>query len=275
MKKVIKSIFFLTMLVALFASCKKDENQVIYEDGIAPVLTATDFPSPITLKLDDANNFAIAYNWTNPDYKLNTGISSQDVTYTLQFDTVGANFTSPKLGEISIAKELNRDITINDLNNAMVSAGALGLKPFVPHDIEVRLKSTMTNGTKALYSNVIRMLSIIPYPDPNIPTLWITGDACASNWTNEPPPAQQFTYLSGFKLELLINFVPGKQYKFLKKYSAWQPQYGGCGPAGGNLSVNPGGGTDPAPINTPAIPGLYKISVDIDPAGPKCTVVKQ
>jgi uncharacterized lipoprotein YajG len=274
MKQIINKIFFLSLAVVLFASCKKDENQVIFEGGTAPVLTASSFASPVTLKLDDANDFAIAFNWTNPDYKLNTGISSQDVSYTLQF-VEGTEFENAKIAEIAVAKELNRDITVNDLNNAMVSAGGLGLLDGVPHDISIRLKSTMTNGTNPLYSNVIRLLAVTPYPDPNIPTLWITGSACASNWTNTPPPSQKFTYISGFKLSLLIDFTPGGQYKFLTKYQAWQPQYGGCSPSGGNLGVNPGGGSDPDPINTPALAGTYKITVDLNPAGPNCTIVKQ
>jgi hypothetical protein len=275
MKKILKHLFFFSLLAVLFASCKKDENQVIYETGTEPVLEARDFSSPVTLLIANQNDHALTLAWTNPDYKFNTGISSQNVSYTIQIDTVGANFTNPKKVEIAVLNDLSFDFTVNDLNDALVSATKLSLKADIPHNIEIRIKSTMSNGTVPLYSNVITYTDVIPYPDPNVPRLWITGSGVPSNWTNTPPADQEFSYMGDLKFELLINFNPGGAYKFLTKQGQWQPQWGGCSPAGGPLSVNPGGGTDPAEIATPAVPGLYKISVNLEASDPRCTIVLQ
>ena len=156
-----------------------------------------------------------------------------------------------------------------------MSASKLSLQPNIPHNLEVRIKATLTNGAAALYSDPVELTGIVPYPDPNVPTLWITGSATASGWTNTPPDPQKFTYLGGLLFELVIHLEPGGQYKFLTKQAQWQPQWGGCGPAGGTLTVNPGGGTDPNAIDTPPVAGDYKITVDLTPSNPHCTVVLQ
>ncbi len=274
MKKILKQLFFFSLLAVIFASCKKDENQVIFEGGTDPVLEARDFTTPATLLLANQNDHLLTLAWTNPDYKLNTGISSQSVSYTIQIDTVGANFTNPKKVEISLLSDLSYSFTVNDFNDALVSATKLSLKADIPHNIEIRVKSTMSNGTVPLYSNVVTFNDVTPYPDPNVPRLWITGSGTPSNWTNTPPADQEFTYLGDLKFELLINFAPGGQYKFLTKQGQWQPQWGGAPATGGPLSVNPGGGTDPAEIVTPAVPGLYKLTVNLDVNAPPNLVVE-
>ena len=89
MKNILKLLFGALFLTGAFFSCKKDENKIFYEGGKAPVLTASS-TSAMVLIIANKNNFALKFNWTNPDYQFTTGISSQDVTYTLQFDTTGA-----------------------------------------------------------------------------------------------------------------------------------------------------------------------------------------
>lgn len=267
---MLKKIFLLPLLVALFASCKKDEKQVVYEGGTNPVLSMS-ATGPFVLQESQSARDAITFNWTNPDYRFNTGVSSQDVTYTLQFDTVGSNFTNPRMSEISISKDLRKTLTVLQFNDAIAGVTKLALEPLVPHDIQVRLKSNLVNNTAVLYSSPLEF-TVTPFPDPNIPTLWITGDACASNWTNTPPSSQKFTWIRDKLFEISIDFVPGKIYKFLTKQGQWQPQWGGCGASGGTISENPGGGSDPDAIPTPAVAGTYKITVDLN--AKTCTVVR-
>lgn len=92
--------------------------------------------------------------------------------------------------------------------------------------------------------------------------LYITGDATASSWVNNPPAAQKFARLNSSEYELTIAFVPGKFYKFLSSSGNWQPQFGGNNAAGGALGANYGGGSDPDAIPTPAVAGNYKIVVN-------------
>ena len=273
MKKIVKQLFFLSLLVAFFASCKKEENQLVYTGGTPPVLTASS-TSAMTLDSNFKNNTAITFTWTNPNYQFNTGISSQDVNYILQVDTTGANFTSPLRQEVSIPKELSVSFTIKDLNTILTK---LNLNEDVPHNVEFRLKSTLLNGSVPLYSNVIK-ITITPYLDVAVPipptgALYITGDGTPSSWTNNPPANQKATKVSKTLYYIIMNFTPGYYYKFLSTLNAWQPQYGGSDPAGGDIGYNMGNGSDPAAIPTPSVAGSYKVTLNFKTG--KYTVEKQ
>ncbi len=236
---------------------------MVYQGGTAPVLTS-DYSSPLVFNLANADVPAITFKWTNPDYKFNTGLSSQDVTYFLQVDTTGSNFTNPRMQEFSYSAVLGGTLTTNQLNDALVAASKMRLAANVPHNIEFRVKATI-NSQVPLYSNVVKVV-VTPYPDPNIPTLFITGDATQDGWTNAPQNNPKFVYDAAndrFTLNS-IAFTPGLGYKFLTKFGQWQPQWGGAPATGGALSVNPGNGSDPNPIPTPAVAGNYKLVVDLN-----------
>src|SRR5215211_703425 len=96
-------LVFLSFLLVLVA-CKKDEHKIYYESGTAPAFTVTNLLGSTVLVQSDLAKPFLKMAWTNPNYQFTTGVSSQDVTYILQIDTTGANFTSPLRQEISIAK---------------------------------------------------------------------------------------------------------------------------------------------------------------------------
>jgi len=103
---------------------------------------------------------------------------------------------------------------------------------------------------------------VTPFGNPLPQDLYITGDATAAGWVNNPPANQKFTRLNSAVYEITMAFVSGKQYKFLSSSGNWQPQFGGSSATGGVLGANYGSGSDPAAISTPAIAGNYKITVD-------------
>ena len=157
---------------------KKDENQVLFEGGTAPKLTASSTANMI-LNIANSANQALAFTWTNPDYKFSTGPSSQNVTYILQIDTTGSNFTNPNIQEFSIANDLSFSMTVKELNTTLTK---LGMVENIPHNIEFRVKSTLINRSAALFSNIIKIV-ITPYLDVVYPVpaaLYITGDATRS-----------------------------------------------------------------------------------------------
>jgi hypothetical protein len=107
MKNIFRYVLPALTLAIVFASCKKDEKRVVFEGGTAPVLTAS-AAGPFVLLQPERDKPAVTLKWTNPDYKFNTGVSSQDVTYTLQIDTAGSNFTlNPNKQEVAIANDLS------------------------------------------------------------------------------------------------------------------------------------------------------------------------
>lgn len=254
-------LFSLVFLLAVLAGCKKVENRVYFENGTAPVLTAKG-ADVIVLNKDDADNDIMSFAWTNPNYSFNTGLSSQNVTYLLEFDTTGSNFTNPKLQQFSVSNDLQATLTQGQINTYLL---ALGLEDGKPHEIEMRLKAALgTSLAVPLLSNVIKR-TITPYSvDPD---LWITGNATPNDWTNAPSDNQKLAYDKVSKtLYITMDFVPGKEYKFLTKHGQWQPQYGGAPATGGTLKANMGGAgeTDPDSIHTPAEAGTYKLTVDLE-----------
>src|SRR6202008_129101 len=110
MKNKLFLISSLLLLAVTWWSCEKEENKIYYESGTPPALTAnrtTTIPLSFATQADEA----VLLTWTNPEYRFTTGISSQSVTYTLELDTVGANFTNPNRKIITISNELSLRLT--------------------------------------------------------------------------------------------------------------------------------------------------------------------
>ena len=266
MKPISKLLFFLLMLFAI-GSCKKDENIIYYEEGTAPALTASKTGS-IPLSFATQDEEAVKLKWTNPDYKFTTGISSQNVNYLIEIDTVGSNFTNPNRQSVSVSQELERSFTVSQLNDYLLNQ--LVLVPGMSHNIEMRVKSTLGSSSVPLFSNVLQF-EVTPYAippkvePPTNGTLWITGDAAPSGWDNPllPPEdvSQQFTMISPTLYELTLNMPGGGNYKLIQEQGVWGTQYhmlpGGTW-EGGDFEKKD---ADPG-FPGPPTAGSYKIQVD-------------
>jgi len=276
MKPLLKKLFFIVLGTAVFASCKKDASVEYYMGGTAPVLSA-DASNSIPLAYANADQNAVTFSWTNPEYQFASGISSQDVSYLLEIDTLGANFTNPNKQSITISKDLGLTINQSTFNGYLLNQ--LVLAPAVPHTIQVRTTSTMGGVSKtALVSNVLQF-TVTPYTIPPKVTppasgeLYITGSALASGWTNAPPSAQKFTKLSNTLYEIIVALSGGNSYTFLPTYGSWNDKY--------SIAVK----NDPNEVNggdfqwqgndilAPSTSGNYKIDVDFQRG--KFTVTKQ
>jgi hypothetical protein len=242
MKNLIKLLLSSLSLTVILFSCKKDENKVYFEGGTAPVLSASSTTALVLLSANK-DNPAVKFMWTNPDYHFNTGNSSQDVTYVLQVDTTGANFTNPKIQESAISNNLSVTLTVKDLNTFLTK---MELQAGATHNMEFRIKSTLVNSSVPLYSNVIK-ISVNNYLDfvvepPGTTTvnpiysdgnLWIVGDAVASGWSNPLPTpydvAQKFKRAGGvtdvLHYEANITFNATGGYKLIQKQGEWSTQY--------------------------------------------------
>jgi hypothetical protein len=237
MKNIFKYILSTSAFVVVLASCKKDENRVVFQGGTAPVLSASS-TGPFVLLQPDKDKPAVSLKWTNPDYKFNTGVSSQDVTYTLQVDTAGSNFTlNPNKQEVAIANDLGVNYTVKDLNGFLTK---MALTAGVTYNIEMRIKSTLVNGSVPLYSNVFKM-KITPYLDfavepPGTPpnyddgNLWATGDCFPGpDWKNPlPSPLDvdlKFTKIDKLHYVLITDFDGGIGYKMIQTQGNWDTQY--------------------------------------------------
>ena len=270
------SILLSFSLLLMMISCKKEENKIFYEGGNPPVLSAS--ATTVSLESGQEANTALVLTWTNPDYKFTTGISSQDVTYTLEMDTLGANFSSSKIYTFVLPKDLSKTYTVGELNAILGNDMQLQLSPRRNYTLQLRITSSIGSNLK-LISNVVSFTTkpFAPPPKVNPPTtgkLYLVGDATAGGWNNPVPvPAQQFTQVSTTLYEIAVPLIGGFQYLFLPLNGDWGHKFACAKTA--NQSADGGDFgydfTDNFP--GPAASGTYKISVDFQRG--KYTVVKQ
>ena len=148
MKNILKYLSSAFLLLVVLGSCKKDEHKVYYQGGTAPVLTSSVTGNTIPLSFLNKDQRAIMLSWTNPNYMFTTGVSSQDVSYQVEIDTAGSNFTFKDRKVITISNDLSLDISQNTFNDYLLNQ--LQLKPGMPHNIEIRVKSALTNNTAVI-----------------------------------------------------------------------------------------------------------------------------
>jgi len=236
MNKNIFKLLLVTGVLLAFSACKKEENRVIFEGGVEPVLAAST-TGPIVLVKDNKEANAITLSWTNPDYNFNTGISSQNVNYIIQIDEAGKNFASSKLQEMSVSNDLSVTLTAQQFNSFL---SKMEFVAGVVQSVDIRVKATLANGSVPLISNPVT-IRVNPYLDFAVEppgteannyldgNLWIVGDAVASGWSNPLPApydvSQKFTRVDIMHYEATIDFKGGGGYKLIQTQGVWGTQY--------------------------------------------------
>jgi starch-binding outer membrane protein SusE/F len=277
-----KNIFgLLAFSIFIFGinSCKKAENKDFFEGGTAPSLSAS--TSAVTLEPGLEANTAIALTWTNPGYMFTTGVSSQDVTYSLEMDTLGANFSSTKKVTTVIAKELTKSYTVGELNAILGNTMLLQLNPRRNYTLQMRVISSIGSTVK-LASNAISFTAKPFSPPPKVTPpasgdLYIVGDATPGGWPplSNDPLVEKFTKISATYYQLTIHLNADKEFKFVEIPGQWVQQW--------SVKTEQTSG-DPATLNAdlyfngancraPSATGNYKITVDFQLG--KYTMVKQ
>jgi hypothetical protein len=275
MKRFLTLVFSVVSILLSLEGCKKEENRVIFEGGTPPVLSASRAAGSIPLSFLNQDAEAIRISWTNPDYRFNTGVSSQNVNYQIEIDTAGANFTNPARKTISVSNDLSRSFTQGELNDYLVNQ--LALKTGVPHNIEMRVKSSLSSGAVTMISNVLKF-SITPYvippkvaPPPG-GRLFIVGSATPGGWGNPVPANQELTRVNATTYQITLPLSAGGSYLFLPVNGSWDAKYGAMGANNSNNpngdDFKPGGGD----MIAPGAAGTYKIEVDFQRG--KFTVTK-
>ena len=276
MKKIFGLLAFSLFFLGI-NSCKKAENKDFFEGGSAPSLSAS--TSAVTLEPGLEANTAIVLKWTNPEYMFTTGLSSQDVTYSLELDTLGANFSSTKKVTTVIAKDLSKSYTVGELNGILGNTMVLQLNPRRNYTLQMRVISSIGSTVK-LVSNTISFTAkpFAPPPKVALPSsgkLYITGSATAGNWMGSGDPelvSQKFTQVSSTLYQITTNLIGNGSYTFVPVYGDWGNKYSiktKNDPNeiyGGDFQVQ---GED---ILAPPVSGTYKITVDFQLG--KFTVVK-
>ncbi len=261
----------------LFSACKKEGTNVEFEGGSAPVLSAT-LSDSIPLSSANANNQAIAFSWTNPDYKFSNGTSSLNVTYNLEFDTAGANFSSPNIQTVQVSPGLGTSFTVATFNSLI--ANGLQLSYGQSHKLQVRVVALLapyTSGSPnvaALNSNVVNY-TVTPYAPPPVVTppasgelVLVGGDPLLGGWSNPVPASQEFTQVSPTDYQLTIQLSGGDptnsddQYLILPVNGDWSHKYACSNTASQPVSGGHFGVDLSSNFPGPTAPGTYKIDVN-------------
>ncbi|HQU95610.1 MAG TPA: SusE domain-containing protein [Saprospiraceae bacterium] len=266
MKKNLLMILSGFLFLISFTSCEKDEVKSEFLGGTAPKLTAS--TDVVAMSYDNADNVGVSLNWTNPEYQFNSGISSQNVTYLLEFDLQGANFTTPNRKQLSLDGDLGKKVLVKELNDYMLNQ--MELQVGTSYNLEVRVTASIDDKFSKLVSNVIP-LRATPYAippkvtPPATGTLWMVGDATPNGWDNPLKPEfkdlQAFTKVSETIYEITIDLPGGGGYKLIQEDGVWGTQYhmlaGGTWESG-DLELKDSDPQFPGPPSA----GKYKITVD-------------
>jgi len=266
MKKNLLMILSGFLFLISFTSCEKDEVKSEFLGGTAPKLTAS--TDVVAMSYDNADNVGVSLNWTNPEYQFNSGISSQNVTYLVEFDLQGANFTTPNRKQLSLDGDLGKKVLVKELNDYMLNQ--MELQVGTSYNLEVRVTASIDDKFSKLVSNVIP-LRATPYAippkvtPPATGTLWMVGDATPNGWDNPLKPEfkdlQAFTKVSETIYEITIDLPGGGGYKLIQEDGVWGTQYhmlaGGTWESG-DLELKDSDPQFPGPPSA----GKYKITVD-------------
>ena len=144
----------------------------------------------------------------------------------------------------------------------------------------MRVLASIGSIATSMASNKL-VFKVLPYaPPPKVPvptagTLWVTGNAFASDWSNPLPSpfdvSQKFTKVSDTQYELVVDMLSSGNYKLIQEQGVWGTQYK-------KLTGDASSGTfekkdaDPG-FDAPAVAGKYKLVFDFQ-AG-TYTVTKQ
>ena len=258
-------LLFIFLITAIFFSCKREISSIYFEGGTAPVISVSN--TNVSLEPGNEANTALVINWTNPDYRFSTGLSSHDVTYTLEMDTLGANFSSSVKATTVVARDLSKTYTVGELNAILGNDMLLQLDPRRNYTLQLRVTSSIGSAAK-LTSNTVNFTTRPFAPPPKVlppaaGTLWITGSAVGSGWSNPLGSpfdvSQKFTKVSNTLYELVVPMIPGGGYKLIQEQGNWSSQYSflsGSATSGVFLKA------DATQFNAPSVAGTYKLSFD-------------
>lgn len=228
MKNIFKFLFFAVLLTCTMLSCSKEEAIDYYLGGQAISLTSDNTSGVISISKLTKDNPAITFNWTNPNYTFQTGVSSQDVSYAIEARIHGTSYIAIVA---SNTKDLSNAITQKVLSTCLttdVPSGGLNCTPDSAVTIDIRVRSflgalSFTNATN-IYSSWLTFKVDKPYSQD--PDCWILGDATPNGWNNPPSAAQKMIYNRSTKtFSISIALTAGNQVKFVGVSGQWGPMW--------------------------------------------------
>lgn len=160
MKQIINSVSVIVMFSLLLLACKKDINQTVKTDGIAPVITLT--PATVVLTSATANDTVSTIAWTRADFGYKAAVN-----YTVELVKTGNPFIAAKTVNVGNATQLKYIGAV--LNEAAIG---LGIAAGTTGVIDIRIKSSLSDST-FIYSAIAK-LTVTAY-QVEFPALLVRG----------------------------------------------------------------------------------------------------
>ncbi len=260
-----KKLFMVAVAIVLFAACDKEGDQVKLIGGTSDITLSISSTADLTLTKAQENFSSLQFQWTNPGYRFSNGVNTQDVTYTLQIDRDGGDFTGAKVVGLEYKSALSASFKVRELNTALAG---LELPDGTLNTFQFRVRSVLPGNNSPLFSNILKM-KVATYLDVVFPVpanLYITGAATPASWMgggDAENVSQKFTKVNTFTFvinSLQINANSG--FLFVPVYGNWDNKYGFTGkkeennPAGDTFKP---GGED---FRSPGVSRAYKITVN-------------
>lgn len=263
MKKYIRLIYLFFLAGLALSSCSKEDIDSVFTNGAAPTLSSS--VNRVNLVPADSSKNVITFNWSDPNYKIDGAKTSHNVTYTLEIDSLGKNFTKPQ--RLTVTNAVSNGVNGKDFNRILANLGIADSAR--NYSLAIRLKAALYLPSTELVSNTINLtvspystepIALYPVPD----NLFLVGDATQGGWNNPvPTPSQKFTKLDKFTFGGIFQLTGGNKYLFLPTNGDWGHKYavanaGAAGMREGGDFIVDSGQDIPAPLAS----GTYKIVVD-------------
>lgn len=160
MKQIINRLSAVLIVSTIVLACKKDINQTVKTDGIAPVITLA--PPTVVLTSATANDTVSAINWTRADFGYKAAVN-----YTVEYVKTGNPFSAAKTVNLGNATQLKYTGAV--LNEAAIG---LGIAAGTTGVLDIRIKSSLSDST-FIYSSIAK-LTVTTY-QVEFPALLVRG----------------------------------------------------------------------------------------------------
>ena len=249
MKTKILSILTLFILIFSFACQKKELVKINPDNIVKPEISLTSS----NIILEEANvDDEITFNWSSADYGVSVAVQ-----YTLEMDRKNNDFEDALI--LGTTSESSVTLTKGELNSTVIS---FGLIEYIENDIELRVKSVISDHYDIIYSDT-KSLKLTPYyTEIDYPVLYVPGDY--QGWA----PSNEETVIYSVNMDDIYEgymyFDDAYQYGF--KFTS-QPNWDndeniyGDEDASGTTGIlaNPGNNI----LGADSEAGYYKLNADI------------
>jgi hypothetical protein len=229
MKNRLTTIVGLCVLLFAYSGCEKDEDRAVLSTAGAPVLTAS--ATTAVLAKDKSSETAVTYTWARADFGYAAAVS-----YTLQFDKKGGDFSKPAL--LTAGAATSRTVTVAELNNALSD---LNLPVGTPAQVDVRVVASV--GPQApTQTSAVTSITATPYDACDVPALsWGLVGPAGDGWPGATDTDRELAYDCKARAYILRTTLSAGAFKF-RANKNWGTNLGGAaGDFTAGVPLTPGG----------------------------------